>query len=64
MIMLGLYTKNEQREYGIYLLFVAMNISKYRTIHACTWTHPDGKADNQTDHILINRRWHSSVPDV
>jgi len=26
-----------------------------------TWTSPDGKTDNQIGHILIDRRWHSSI---
>jgi len=30
------------------------NIDKY------TWTSPDGKTHNQIDHMLIDRRWHSS----
>jgi len=25
---------------------------------------PDGKTDNQIGHILIDRRLHSSIPDV
>jgi len=29
-----------------------------------TWTFPDGKTNNQIDHILIDRRWHSSILDV
>jgi hypothetical protein len=33
----------------------------HRNIHKFTWTFPDGQADNQTDHILIDRRWHLSV---
>jgi len=36
----------------------------YRNIHKYTWTSPDGKTHNQIDHILIDRRWHSSVLDV
>ena len=28
-----------------------------------TWTSPDGKTHNQTDLILIDRRWHSSILD-
>jgi len=29
-----------------------------------TWTSPDGKTQNQIDHILTDRRRHSSVLDV
>jgi len=33
-------------------------------LHKYTWTSPDGKTHNQIDHVLIGRRWHSSVLDV
>jgi len=35
-----------------------------RYIHKFTWTTPDGKTHDQIDHILIERRWHSSILDV
>jgi len=37
--------------------FRKKNILKY------TWSSPDGKIHNQIDHILIDRRWHSSILD-
>jgi endonuclease/exonuclease/phosphatase family metal-dependent hydrolase len=33
-------------------------------IHKYTWTSPDGKTHNQINHILVDRRRHSSVLDV
>jgi hypothetical protein len=35
-----------------------------RNIRKLTWTSPDGKTDTQIDHILIDRRLHSSIPHV
>jgi len=36
----------------------------HRNFRKYTWTSPDGNTHNQTDHILIDRRWYSSIPDV
>ncbi|PNF32123.1 hypothetical protein B7P43_G02834 [Cryptotermes secundus] len=36
----------------------------HRNIHKFTWTPPDGKIHNQIYHILVDRRWHSSILDV
>ena len=35
-----------------------------RNIHKYTWTSPDCKTHNLIGHVLISRRWHSSVLDV
>jgi hypothetical protein len=36
----------------------------HHSIHKCTWTSLDRKTHKQIDHILIDRRWHSSALDV
>jgi exonuclease III len=36
----------------------------HRSIHKYTWISPHGQMHNQIDHMLIDRRWHSSIPDV
>jgi hypothetical protein len=36
----------------------------HRNIHKYIWTSRDGKTHNQIDHILIDRRWHSSILDI
>jgi hypothetical protein len=45
-------------------LVVKSRIFLHRNIHKYTWTSPDGKTHNQMDHILIDRRWHSSMHNV
>jgi hypothetical protein len=45
-------------------LVVNSTMFPHRNIHKYTWSSPDGKTHNQIDHILIDRRWQSSVLDV
>ena len=39
-------------------LVVKTTMFPHRNFHKYTWTSPDGKTHNQTDHILIERRSH------
>ena len=45
-------------------LTVKTTMFPHHNIHKFTWTSPDGKIHNQIDHILIDRRQHSSILDV
>ena len=36
----------------------------HRHFHKHIWTSPDWKTNNQIDHILTERRWHSIILDV
>jgi len=36
----------------------------HRNIHKYTWTSHDEKTHNQIDHMLIDRRSHSSIQDM
>ena len=45
-------------------LVVNSTMFPHRNFHKYTWTSPNGKTHNQIDHILIDRRRHSSILDV
>jgi endonuclease/exonuclease/phosphatase family metal-dependent hydrolase len=45
-------------------LIVKSTMFPHRSIHKHTWTCPDGKTHNHIDHILIDRRRHSSILNV
>jgi hypothetical protein len=45
-------------------LVVMSTMFLHQNIHKYTWTSPDGKTHNQINHILIDRRWHSSILNV
>jgi hypothetical protein len=45
-------------------LVVKRTMFPHRKIHKYTWTSPEGDTHNHIDHILIDKRRHSSVLDV
>jgi hypothetical protein len=45
-------------------LVVKSTMFPHRDIHKYTRTSSDGQTHNQTDHVLIDRRRHSSILDV
>jgi hypothetical protein len=45
-------------------LVVKSTMFPHRKIHKYTWTSPQGITHSQTDHGLIDKRWHSSILDV
>jgi exonuclease III len=45
-------------------LVVKSTMFLLRKIHKYTWTSPEGKTHNQTDHVIIDRKQHSSILDV
>jgi len=42
-------------------LVFKLKMFQHPNIHKYTWTCRDGETHNQIDHILVDRRWHSSV---
>jgi hypothetical protein len=45
-------------------LDVKITMFPHRNFHKYSWTYPDGKTHNQIDHILIERKQHTSISDV
>jgi hypothetical protein len=45
-------------------LLVKSTMFPHPSIHKYTWTSLDGQTHNQIDHVLIDRRRHSSILDV
>jgi hypothetical protein len=55
MIMLLVNFATSENLFVNSMMFPHQNIRKY------TWTSPDGNTHKRIDHILIDRRWESSV---
>ena len=45
-------------------LVIGDTIFPHKDFHKTTWTSPDGKTENQIDHITIGRKWRRSLHDV
>jgi hypothetical protein len=45
-------------------LVVKSTIFPHHNIHKYTWTSPEGKTHNQIEHVLVDRRRHSSILDI
>ena len=56
----------------LWCVFWSENLCQFFAVNIRIWTNqwltiiiiPNGKTHNQIDHILVNRRWHSILPDV
>jgi hypothetical protein len=45
-------------------LVVKSTVFPHHNTRKCNWTSHKEKTDDQIDHVLIDRRWHSSILDV
>ena len=71
-LIMGRHGTGEQSENGEFFAeFCTFNdqvigdtLFPHKTIHKTTWTSPDGKTENQIDHITIGRKLRRSLCDV
>ena len=45
-------------------LVIGGTLFPHKNCHKVTWVSPAGNAQNQIDHIVISKRWRSSLQDV
>ena len=70
--VMGTHAIGERNENGdLFTDFCAFNelviggsIFPHKTIHKTTWTSPDGRTENQIDHITISKAWRHSLIDT
>ena len=68
-LIMGRHGVGEQNENGeLFSEFCMFNdlviggtLFPYKPIHKKTWKSPDGKTENQIDHITIDRKWRRSL---
>ena len=71
-LIMGRHGTSVQNENGeLFMEFCTFNdlviggtLFPHKTIHKTTWVSPDGKTENQIDHITIGRKWRRSLHDV
>ena len=71
-LIMGKHSLGEQNENGeLFTEFCTFNdlviggtLFPHKKIHKTTWISPDGKTENQIDHITIGRKWRRSLHDV
>ncbi|KAL8622673.1 hypothetical protein ACOMHN_009307 [Nucella lapillus] len=71
-LIMGKHGMGEQNENGeLFTDFCTFNdlviggtVFPHKKIHKATWISPDGRTENQIDHITIGRKWRRSLHDV